>query len=127
MARPDKQTHDSQIIQEKENQRLFKIKKDKLCLQKQMSRYPAADQGINVVQGNRRSGGPKQDPAHPGGLCAQPARHLHHLVPVEAQMQGKKNEPPIGRKQMQHPAKASPAADEEESKHLPGNQYRAEQ
>src|SRR5699024_8871675 len=88
MPRPDEQSHDRQIIQEKEDQRLFKIEEDKGILQRHVSLKAPADDGIGSRDRNADSEDPQDDPARPGRFFAESACHSHHHVPVEAQMQG---------------------------------------
>ena len=72
----DKQSHNRQIIEEKEQQRLFKIEKDELGLQKQIAWDIPLPKGINAVQRNAgaqdpqrirraRDGEPQSLPARP--------------------------------------------------------------
>lgn len=70
MPRPDEQSHDRQIIQEKEDQRLFKIEEDKGILQRHVSRKSPADEGIGSIDRNAESEDPQDDPARPGRTFA---------------------------------------------------------
>ena len=54
-----KQSHDRQIIQEKEDQRLFKIEEDKGILQRHVSRKSPADEGIGSIDRNAESEDPQ--------------------------------------------------------------------
>lgn len=49
MTCPDEQTHNAQIVKEKENQRLAEIEKDKLGTQKQIARDFSAEEGVYAV------------------------------------------------------------------------------
>ncbi len=50
VADPDKQTHRGQVVQKEENERLLKVEKDKLRLQKQIGGDGTVEKGVESIQ-----------------------------------------------------------------------------
>ena len=50
VADPDKQTHCGQVVQKEENERFFKVEKDKLRLQKQIGGDGTVEKGVESIQ-----------------------------------------------------------------------------
>lgn len=83
MPRADKSSHDRNIVQKIQYQRLVKFKEHKMYLQQHIPCKIPLDKGENAVGGDKQADNAYRPLADGRVLFKEPPRHIRYIAPVQ--------------------------------------------
>ena len=80
----DKRSHDRNIVQKIQYQRLVNVKENKVNLQEHISREIPLDKSVNPISGDKQTDRARRPLVDGRALFEEPPRHIRYIAPMQA-------------------------------------------